>query len=96
MKNDSPRRKKKRLNSLFEGMETKVQIKKSERENTTGSTSKGKTAADLRATKLAQAKRQVSLDVTCLAILCLLPFEMHLLVLVLYLVSARCLHALKK
>ena len=58
MKSDSPRRKKKRLNSLFEGMETKVQIKKSERENTTGSTSKGKTAADLRATKLAQANQK--------------------------------------
>ena len=57
MKNDSPRRKKKRLNSLFEGMETKVQIKKSERENTTRSITKGKTAADLRAAKLVQEKK---------------------------------------
>ena len=96
MKNDSPRRKKKRLNSLFEGMETKVQIKKSERENTTGSTSKGKTAADLRATKLGQEKQKLCLDVMSLAIPWLLPFEMHVLVLVLSLVSARCLHAFKK
>ena len=58
MKNDSPRRKKKRLNSLFEGMETKMQIKKSKRENTTVSISKGTTAADLRATNLAQKKKE--------------------------------------
>ena len=38
---------KKRLNSLFEGMETTEQTRKSERDNTTGSTSKGKAAADL-------------------------------------------------
>ena len=62
MKNDSPRRKKKRLNSLFEGMETKVQIKKSERENATGSTSKGKTAGDLRATKLGQEQKKTTMS----------------------------------
>ena len=77
-------------------METKVQIKKSERENATGSTSTGKTAADLRATKLGQEKkRQLYLDVMCLAIPWLLPFEMHLLVLAFSLVAARYLHAFK-
>ena len=60
MKNDSPRRKKKRLNSLFEGMETTEQTRKSERDNTTGSTSKGKAAADLRPTELAKEKQKTA------------------------------------
>ena len=39
MKKRQPPKEEKRLNSLFQGMKTKVQIKKNERENTTGSTS---------------------------------------------------------